>query len=154
MREELLAAIQKQKSALEHFDRRGYARAFKAYCASYGDLYAEAVRAAGEDLNALTADILDGLEAGWKAQHFWNRSAAKAEERQIIIFYLSPMLLEREEEGCHVLAELLRDGWEARWPKNAYQLGDYKSIRKGFHNVVLGVDLDRLSRSDDDEDDD
>ena len=154
MKQELLAAIQGQKKALEEFNRSGYARAFKAYCAAYGPIYAEAVCAAGEDLNALAADILNGLETGWKAQRFWNRSAAKAEERQIIIFYLSPMLMGREEEGCRTLAELLRDGWRARWPKNAYEVGDYKTIRKGFHNVVLGVDLDRLNRGGDDDDSD
>ena len=152
MKQELLAAIQKQKAALERFNRKDYAKAFKEYCAAYGSLYAEAI-CEEADLNHLAADVLDGLEAGWKAQRFWNRSAAKAEERQIIIFYLSPMLLEREEEGCRVFAELLRDGWAARWPKNPYRLGDYKTIRKGFHNVILGVDLDRLNRSGDDEED-
>ena len=61
------------------------------------------------------------------------------------------MLLGLEEPGCQRLAELLRDGWAARWPKDAYGITDYKTIRGGFRNVILGVDLGSLNRDPEDD---
>lgn len=147
MNDELLAAIQTGRDWMDRFTRREYAPAFREYTERFGPTYMEAVRAAGEDgLAVLSENLLDGLEAGWNRQRFWNRSAVRTTEKQMMVSYLSPMLLGLEEPGCPRLAELLRDGWAARWPKDAYGITDYKTIRSGFRNVILGVDLGRLSR--------
>ncbi|MBE6995478.1 MAG: hypothetical protein E7429_01920 [Ruminococcaceae bacterium] len=154
MTERMLAAI-RCVDFLKRFDGREYGRAYKEYVQTYGAVYAEAVNAAAESedgLNGLTEDLLNGLEAVWKKERFWNRSAAKANHKQMLVFYLSPMLLGLEVPGCAEFAELLRDGWAARWPRDAYQVADQKTIKKGFHNVILGVDLDRLRRPVDDDD--
>jgi len=143
---------------LERFDGRQYGRAYKEYVQTYGPVFAEAVTAAlqsTEDLplNALAEDILNALEVCWKKERFWNRSVVKANHKQMLVFYLSPMLLGMEEQpACAEFAKLLRDGWAARRPKDAYEMADQKTIKKGFHNVILGVDLDRL-RPPADEDD-
>jgi hypothetical protein len=155
--ENLCQAVWGGREWLDHFNRREYEKSFQRYMEQFGDVYAQAVRETGGDetrLRALAEAVVDGIEAGWKRQRIWNRAAVRVDEKQVIVTYLSPMLMGREEEGCRTLAELLRDGWRARWPKNAYEVGDYKTIRKGFHNVVLGVDLDRLNRSGDDDDSD
>lgn len=157
MRDQMLAAI-RCVEYLKRFNGREYGKAYKEYVQAYGPVFMEAVPAAGEEaggdelLNGMVEDLLNALEAGWKAERIWNRSAARTSQKQMIIFYLSPMLLGLEEPACARLAELLRDGWAARWPKSAYEIADYKTIRKGFQNVVLGVNLDRLSRVPDDED--
>lgn len=148
MNDELLSAVQTGREWMERFTRKEYTRAFREYTKGFGPPYMEAVRAAGEEgLKALAESLLDGLEAGWKRQRFWNRSAVRTTEKQMMVTYLSPMLLGLEEPGCQRLAELLRDGWAARWPKDAYGITDYKTIRNGFRNVILGVDIGSLNRA-------
>lgn len=152
MNDELLAAVQTGREWMDRFTRKEYTRAFREYTQRFGPLYMEAVRAAGEKgLGALAGSLLDGLEEGWKRQRFWNRAAVRATEKQMMVTYLSPMLLGLEEPGCQRLAELLRDGWAARWPKDAYGITDYKTIRGGFRNVILGVDLGSLNRDPEDD---
>lgn len=156
MKDQMLAAI-RCVEYLKRFEIREYGKAYKEYVQTYRDVFVEAIHPAEESdgdelLNAIVEDLLNALEAGWKAERFWNRAAARTNQKQMIIFYLSPMLLGLEEEPASArFAELLRDGWAARWPKDAYEIADYKTIRKGFHNVILGVDLDSLRRSYDDE---
>ena len=155
MRDQLLAAIRQCEPYLEKFNRQEYAKAYKSYKDTYAQVFLEAMEATepvGDELiNATAADLLNALEAGWRGERFWNRSMVKTKQKQMMIFYLSPMLLELEDPRCARLAELLRDGWAARWPRDAYEIGSYKTIKSGFHNVILGVDLDSLNRSHDDD---
>ena len=142
----LLAAVQGGREWMDHFNRKEYVPSFREYTSRFGPLYMEAVRAAGEaELTVLAEELLDGLEAGWRAQRFWNRSAVRTMEKQMMVTYLSPMLLGLEEPNCRRLAELLRDGWAVRWPKDAYGIADFKTIRGGFRNVILGVDIGSLN---------
>ena len=144
MTDVLLTAIQTGRTWLDRFTRREFGKAFKAYTEQFAPLYLEAVRTSGGDpgaLRALAEDILDGLEAGWRRQHFWNRSAVKVNEKQMLVEYLSPMLLRLEEPGCGQLAELLCRGWEARWPRDAYRVAAFEQLQNGFRNSILGIDL-------------
>ena len=50
-------------------------------------------------------------------------------------------LLGLEEPLCKELAQLLRDLWNARWPKDPYQITTYARLQEGFRNVILGIDL-------------
>lgn len=59
----------------------------------------------------------------------------------MLVEYLSPMLLGLEEPGCGQLAEVLCQGWAARWPKEAYRIATYAQIQSGFRNSILGIDL-------------
>ena len=85
--------------------------------------------------------LLDVLEAGWKRQRPWNRGMVQAREKQMLVTYLSPMLLGLEEPMCRELAEQLRDAWNARRPKDAYDITSYARLQEGFRNVILGIDL-------------
>lgn len=155
MREELLGAIQSAPVWQEKFNRQEYGKAFKQYVETYGPAYMTEVRAAmGSEtgLQTLADQILDGLEAGWQKQRFWNRSAVKGNEKMVIVQYLSPMLLGLEEPGCRELALLLRDSWNTRYPKSVYQVASYERIKKGFRNVILGMDLTSLNRNPEEED--
>lgn len=139
----LLDAIQTSRTWLDQFTRKTYTKAFRTYTETYGPAYMEAVRQADgeEGLNGLAGDILDGLEQGWKRCSFWSRGSVKVNEKQMMVDYLSPMLLGLEEPGCARLAELLRDGWRVRWPRNGYDFVAYQEIQNGFRNSILGIDL-------------
>ena len=140
--EELCAAVQEAPYYNERFTRREYRDAFRSYTERFGPLYMNAVREAEADgLAALAEQLLDALAAGWKRQRPWNRSMAQAREKQMLVTYLSPMLLGLEEPLCQTLAEQLRDAWNARWPKDAYQITTYARLQEGFRNVILGIDL-------------
>ena len=140
--EELCAAVQEAPYYNERFTRREYRDAFRSYTERFGPLYMNAVREAEADgLAALAEQLLDALAAGWKRQRPWNRSMVQTREKQMLVTYLSPMLLGLEEPLCQTLAEQLRDAWNARWPKDAYQITTYARLQEGFRNVILGIDL-------------
>ena len=141
---ELCAAVWEAPVWLPRFRRLEYPRAFAEYQERFGPLYAQTVGETGGDLTALehlANDILDELEAGWKRRRFWNRGAVRVEEKQVIVSFLSPMLLELPDPLCGWLAGMLRQGWADRWPKDAYQITTFEVLQKGFRNTILGIDL-------------
>ena len=143
--EELCAAVWEAPAWLPRFRRKEYPKAFQEYQDRFGPLYAQAVAEAGGDLAALEQlanEILDALEAGWKRRRFWDRSAVRVEEKQVIVSFLSPMLLEQPDPLCGRLAGMLRQGWADRWPKDAYQMTTAEVLQKGFRNSILGIDLE------------
>ena len=94
--EELCAAVQEARYYNERFTRREYTSAFRTYTERFGPLYMEAVRETAEDPDGrrvLAEQLLDLLEAGWKRQRPWNRTMVQAREKQMLVTYLSPMLL-------------------------------------------------------------
>ena len=115
-----LEAVQDGKPWIKRFTKKEYAQAFAEYTARFGPLY-EAALAKPESLPALAEELLDGIAAGWQRQRPWNRTVALMNDKQMLVTYLSPML--QTLEGGAVLADLIRDGWAARWPKDAYPTG-------------------------------
>lgn len=101
MYEELLASIQEREPWLRDFGRQTYRDAFRSYTERFGPLFMEAVR--NQDPADLAKALLDGLDAGWRAQRFWRRGVVRAEEKQMVVVYLSPMLLGLEEAGVKAL---------------------------------------------------
>ncbi|MDE6455119.1 MAG: hypothetical protein K2L38_04260 [Dysosmobacter sp.] len=83
--------------------------------------------------------LLDGLAEGWARQKPWNRSLAMLNDKQMIVCFLSPVLM--EDPACAPLEERLREGWAARWPKEAYKAASLEKIRKGFRPTFLGITL-------------
>lgn len=144
--ESLLPAVQEGKLWSPRFTKREYAKAFQEYRARFAPLFEEAFRSAGEEgLPALAEALLDGLAEGWKRQRFWNRAVAQIDDKQMLVSYLSPMLMEMgAERFCH----LLRDGWAARWPKEAYLVGTFEELNGGFRNAIFGISLDGFGRRD------
>lgn len=145
----LLAAIQDGKPWLDRFNGKEYDKAYQDYCERYAPLYREAALSAGEEgLPALAEVLLDSFAEGWARQKPWNRSLARINDKQLIVCYLSPMLL--EDPVCAPLAEELQKGWAARWPKEAYQTAPLSKIRKGFRPTFLGIPLPGARAEDDD----
>lgn len=138
--ETLLSAIQDGKPWLARFTGKEYDKAYEEYRAKYAPLFREAALADGEEgVEALAEVLLDGLAEGWKRQKPWNRSLAQMEDKQMIVCFLSPMLM--EDPVCTPLEEKLRKGWAARWPKEAYRASSLEKIRKGFRPTFLGITL-------------
>ena len=140
----LAAAVQCYKEWLPRFQRREYPKAFRSYCEIYGARFAAEVRGCEGDLaklEQLADELLNALEQGWKAERFWNRSAARADQRHMIIVFFSPMLMEEKEPMCGRLAGMIRQRWAERWPKDEYHLTTYEVIRNGFRNAIFGIDL-------------
>ncbi|MEI3347071.1 MAG: hypothetical protein V8R55_01200 [Dysosmobacter sp.] len=141
MYEELLASIQEREPWLRDFGRQTYRDAFRSYTERFGPLFMEAVR--NQDPADLAKALLDGLDAGWRAQRFWRRGVVRAEEKQMVVVYLSPMLLGLEEAGCQSLAQALMEQWAARWPGDGYRMAPYDQIQAGFRNAIMGIELRR-----------
>ena len=141
MYEELLASIQEREPWLRDFGRQTYRDAFRSYTERFGPLFREAVR--NQDPADLAKALLDGLDAGWRAQRFWRRGVVRAEEKQMVVVYLSPMLLGLEEAGCQSLAQALMEQWAARWPGDGYRMAPYDQIQAGFRNAIMGIELRR-----------
>lgn len=136
--ETLLSAIQDGKPWMARFTGKEYDRAYQEYRAKYAPLFREA--ADGEEgVEALAEVLLDGLAEGWKRQKPWNRSLAMMEDKQMIVCFLGPVLM--EDPACAPLEEKLREGWAARWPKEAYKPASLEKIRKGFRPTFLGITL-------------
>ena len=141
MYEELLPSIQEREPWLRDFGRQPYRDAFRSYTERFGPLFMEAVR--NQDPADLAKALLDGLDAGWRAQRFWRRDVVRAEEKQMVVVYLSPMLLGLEEAGCQSLAQALMEQWAARWPGDGYRMAPYDQIQAGFRNAIMGIELRR-----------
>ena len=142
--EELCAAVWEAKAWLPRFRKNEYAKAMREYRECFGPGYVRAVKETEGDLTKLedlANGILEELEAGWKRRRFWERSAVRVEEKQMIVDFLSPMLLEEPDPLCGRLAGMLRQGWADRWPKDAYQITTFEVLQKGFRNSILGIDL-------------
>ena len=145
---EQLAPAVRETDYLKRFDRHQYDKAFREYGERFGPLYAEAIRAAGEaGLADLAASLMDELEAGWRRQRIWNRTKVQTSEKQMVVVFLSPMLLELEEQPAATeLAKALRDVWGARRPKDSYRIASRKKLASGFRNAILGIDVSGFLR--------
>ena len=142
--EELCAAVWEAKAWLPRFRKNEYAKAMREYRECFGPGYVRAVKETEGDLTKLedlANGILEELEAGWKRRRFWERSAVRVEEKQVIVSFLSPMLLDQPDPLCGRLAGMLRQGWADRWPKDAYQITTFEILQNGFRNSILGIDL-------------
>ena len=98
------------------------------------------MREAGESvLPALADSLLDDLEAQWKQARFWNRTTVRGETKQVVVGYLTPMLMADRE--LRPFAGVLRDRWNLRWPKDVYHAAGYERICKGFKLRILGFEV-------------
>ena len=138
---ELLNAIQHGEIWLTAFNRCDYEKSFAQYCARYEPLYTAAVIETAPQ--QLAQHLTEGIAESWKKTRFWKRSVTRANDKMMVVSYLTPMLLQCSEERCHVLAEALCDAWNAKWPDNPYHTADYAAIQGGFRNTVMGFDIDR-----------
>ena len=100
----LTAAIQNGRPWLDRFTRLEYRKAFRAYMDQYGKDCLALIQNA-QDPEVLAEEVLGELEAGRKKLRFWNRGERIFDEKQTVIKYFAPMLLEL---GCEDFAQIFR----------------------------------------------
>lgn len=138
--ERLLRAVVDGREWVDGFTRYGYREAFERYCALHGADCAGVVRE--EEPDVLARALLDALAENWKRQRLWNRGAARADCKMVVVVYLTPMLLCAEEPRCAPFAQALCRAWNARWPDDAYRTAGHEDILGGFRHSILGIDLE------------
>ena len=139
--EELLKAIRHGRSWINSFTRFAYRDAFGQYRTAYEPVFVGAVQAY-ESAEKLAGEIVDAIEAGWQKERFWNRSAARVDDKMMLVAYLTPMLLASQETRCHQLAAAICQAWNRKFPKNTYETADYETVLDGFRNSIMGFDLE------------
>ena len=132
----LAAAIREGRPWLDRFTRREYEKAFCAYMETYGEPCRREIEEVGDALPALAEALLTELEEGRRRAHFWNRGTQAFDEKQTVVKYFVPMLLELDQSA---FADCLHEAWYRRWPTDGYEQASYEKLRKGFVNVILGI---------------
>lgn len=136
----LLSAVRDAQAWLPRFNRRDYVPAFAEYRARFGPELLPLVRE--EDPAALAASLLDGLEGSWQALPRRRRKEARGGARQMLALYLSPLLLDLEDQPAgRRLAETIREAWLARFPKEPYTVTDHAALRAGFRDTIMGIEV-------------
>ena len=140
--DDLCAAVWESDQWMKLFNRSEYQAAFRRYEERFGPLYARVVREAEdlEGLQKLADDMLDAMERRWK-RHWLGRGAMMVDQRQMIVSFLSPMLLEQPDPRCGRFAGILRQCWADRWPKLEYHITTYEVLYSGFRTSILGIDV-------------
>ena len=138
--EELLKAIHHGRPWIDSFTRFAYRDAFNQYRTLYEPVYVGAVQAYSS-VEKLAQEIVAAVEESWKKERFWNRSAAKVDDKMMLVAYLTPMLLASQETRCHELAKSLCAAWNEKFPENQYATTDYDGIVGGFRNTIMGFDF-------------
>ena len=135
--EELLKAISRGKVWTDSFNRVSYENAFKQYCSRYEARFAGAVQI-HSSVEELAHKLVDAIEESWRKERFWNRNLARTNDKLVLAFYLTPMLLASPEERCGELAAALCAAWNERFPDDRYITAGYEEIAGGFRNSVMG----------------
>ncbi len=139
----LLSAIRDCGAWLPRFNKKEYESAFQEYDRQYGHWYRRAIIDADGDLNALAENLLNELESGWKSERFWGRASRRFEEKSMVICYLAPMLL---ENGDQDFADILKNAWNRRWPKNKWDYVSWRELKDGFPDKILGFPISSSRR--------
>ena len=137
---ELIGAVSDSRTWLGRFNRTEYKEAFREFADRYSPACLDALREQGPE--AVSGSVLEGLGEAQRRERIWNRSALRFNQRQMLVVFVTPMLLELGEEGRR-LAELLRDGWEQQRPGERYAIASFQELNDGFYDRILGIDLKR-----------
>lgn len=136
----LLSAVRDAQAWLPRFNRRDYVPAFAEYRARFGPALLSLIRE--EDPAALAASLLDGLGESWQALSTRRRKEARGGARQMLALYLSPLLLDLEDQPAgRRLAETIREAWLSRFPKEPYTVTDHAALRAGFRDTIMGIEV-------------
>lgn len=138
MKSAICTAIQEGRPYLDRFTRREYTKAFREYEKTYWEGCHKELEENRENLQQLAIRVINELEEDRRRTRFWNRGAKAFDEKQTVIKYLAPMLL---EHGENAFADCLRDAWCRRWPKDTYEYATFETLKDAFLNVILGIQL-------------
>lgn len=150
MIEELLPAIRDSKVWLQQFSRRDYSSAFEVYCARFASAYMAAAQKAEDEgtMEGLAESLLRAAETAWMAAPVWKQNGIRYGTKNMLLVYLSPMLLHMNTSACTHLAEVLCQQWTARQRKDPYEIVTYEELRNGFKSVLPSLSFGEKSHAD------
>lgn len=127
------------RSNLQRFNRFGYESCFSEY--------RSVVEAAVSGIDDIKADILnslDALEADWASEKKRVDARIKHDNDKVFICcYLNPALYDIGTEKCLEVENTLKECWDNRFKRDAYELGTYDKIMAGFSPKLFGIKLSR-----------
>lgn len=138
--ENLLKAVHKCRPWVDGFNRVKYKEYFERYSSLFTDVFTKAVEEAASK-EELANSFVDAIDSACKAEHFWNRNASFVDDKTMLVVYLSPMLLASGKEENIAFANVLSSTWNAKFPKESYQVANFDTIMSGFTNTIMGVSL-------------
>lgn len=145
MMERILAALHEPEVWTKKLTRLTYEAAFKNYCEQYRPLFQSAVQNA-ESPEKLAESLMNALNTEWKRIRFWERGRLCAEQKLVVVTFLTPMLLSTGDLLCCKFAQELRDAWARSGKNGSYEIADYDSIKNGFQNRIFGIEIGKLRK--------
>ena len=115
------------RALLSQFKKSTYCGSFESYCCQLeGPL---AYLGDAEEMEQLAQMILDRLEENWKEEKL---RTPHFNDQILISVYLVPALIYSQYTDAKEFAEIFRSAWKSRYPKNAFEIGNYEQICQGF----------------------
>ena len=134
---DFFALLDAAHPGLDCFDYDHYPQCFADFEAK-ADAYFRALEPARFEDTA--AELLDRTQARWRAAPFLERSKLARRDQAALALFFTPAAI-RHSENARAFAELLRQRWNSRFPKNRFLSGDYEKIMLGFDKDFFGVKL-------------
>ncbi len=142
MKERLSDAVLQQPKLMESFKKEKYPKAFLEYKEKYYPVIAEISAIWEEKEEEEKNGYLDGVVAGYldelreALEAFGKNKAVRHDKtdgcRMIQALYTVPMIRDTELPVAEALSERIVEGWKEAYPKYAYNIGDYKTLKDGF----------------------
>ena len=135
--------ISSAQAYLDRFDYDHYPDCFSEFeenCARWFTEH-EALDAEGE-----TERILEQFEARWEQLPRRERREAAYRDKQVLALFFSPAATQISEEAG-AFAEVLREKWNIRFPRNTFLPGRFEEILKGFDANLLGLPLRKSKKN-------
>lgn len=139
---DLAGIISGSREYLSVFDYDHYPENFEAFgksCSAFFDGLED------KDLSSEADALADELEKGKADLSRREAKTAAEEEKRVLALFFTPAALKRGGRA-EEFANVLCDTWNRRYPKNAYKVGDYDTILKGFDSDFLGIKMRKSSR--------
>ncbi len=122
---------------LEQFNRVSYAGLFQRY----KDRCMPFFRALDQAGAEAAADAL--LVRTERLARPWKRKLLLFDMQRFFALYLIPAALDSGCPQAAAFAELLRQRWNERYPKNRFQSATYEEIAGGFRMKIFGFEIGR-----------
>ena len=128
---------------LERFDYDHYPDCFAEFEENCGKWFTEheALDAENE-----TERILEQFEARWAELPRRERREAAYRDKQVLALFFSPAAVRISEES-DAFAEVLREKWNIRFPRNTFLPGRFEEILKGLDANLLGLPLRKSKKN-------
>ena len=135
--------ISSAQAYLDRFDYDHYPDCFAAFeetCAKWFTEH-ETLDAENE-----TERVLKQFEARWAELPRRERREAAYRDKQVLALFFSPAAARLSEE-TGAFAEVLREKWNIRFPRNTFLPGRFEEILKGFDANLLGLPLRKSKKN-------